>query len=59
MRLWAAGAASIYSLKWWIVDGHGYEQCGCWHDLIKTAECGEEMQGRGRVLIQHFNINYP
>ena len=39
------GLASIYSLKWWIVDGHGYEQCGCWHDLIKTAECGEEMQG--------------
>ena len=36
------GTASIYSLKWWIVDGHGYERCGCWHDLIKTAEWGEE-----------------
>ena len=34
------GTASIYSLKWWIVDGHGYERCGCWHDLIKTAEWG-------------------
>ena len=38
------GVASIYSLKWWIVDGHGYERCGCWHDLIKTAEWGEEIQ---------------
>ena len=39
------GIASIYSLKWWIVDGHGYERCDCWHDLIKTAEWGGDTGG--------------